>query len=180
MNKTILDRFTDCSLDNRKAAPPVESQQALEDWERLQSGRPNEKPHYITTKLAFATITLLIEICTTWARAQVSALAIMPLPLFTSQQKRIVDIISKHRFPAIFSNADFVEAGGFISYGPNLVENYRRAATYVDKILKGAKPTDLPIEQPTKLELVINLNAAKEIGVTIPPNALARADRVIR
>ena len=112
--------------------------------------------------------------------AGVSALAVMPFPLFTSQQKRLVDLTSTHRLPAIFSNADFVEAGGLMSYGPNLIENYRRAAVYVDKILKGANPGDLPIEQPTKFEFVVNLKAAKQIGLTIPPNVLVRADRVIR
>lgn len=110
----------------------------------------------------------------------VSALAVMPLPLFTSQQKRIVDLAAKRHLPVIYSNSDFVDAGGFMSYGPNLVENYRRAAVYVDKILRGTKPGDLPIEQPAKFEFIINLKAAKQIGLTVPPNLLARADRVIR
>jgi putative ABC transport system substrate-binding protein len=110
----------------------------------------------------------------------ISALVVMPLPLFTTQQNRVVDLTVKHSLPAIFSNSDFVENGGLISYGPRLIENYRRAADYVDKILKGAKPADLPVEQPTKFELVINLKAARQIGLTIPPNVLARADKVIR
>jgi putative ABC transport system substrate-binding protein len=373
MTKTVLGRFTDSSFDNRKPVPPVESEQALKGRERLQSGSAIEKPRHKPTWFELAIITLMIEICMTWARAQaaagphvigvlspsssaayslrvealrqslnklgyidgknvnieyryangnmkqlyglavelmdrkvelivtssataiesiakanprlpvvfaaigpdpvesgfaaslarpggnitgitifapeldgkrlallretlpkitrvgflqaagkrgdqafanlkpsanamgiqltpikvksaedldraietgksggVSALAVMPLPLFTAQQKRIVDLISKHRLPAIFSNADFVEAGAFMSYGPNLIENYRRAAVYVDKILKGAKPGDLPIEQPTKFEFVVNLKSAKQIGLTIPPNVLVRADRVIR
>ena len=82
--------------------------------------------------------------------------------------------------PAIYERSDFVEAGGLMSYAVNLPELYQRAATYVDKILKGAKPADLPVEQPTKFEFIINLKAAKQIGLTIPPNVLARADKVIK
>ena len=99
--------------------------------------------------------------------------------LFVSR-KEIVEFAVKHRLPAMYPLADYVTAGGLISYGVNNLDLFRRAATYVDKILKGAKPADLPIEQPTKFEFVINLKAAKQIGLTIPPNVLARADRVIR
>jgi putative ABC transport system substrate-binding protein len=80
----------------------------------------------------------------------------------------------------MYGDSQFVEAGGFMSYGPSRMELFRRAATYIDKILKGAKPSDLPVQQPTKFELVINLKAAKQIGLTIPPNVLARADKVIK
>jgi putative ABC transport system substrate-binding protein len=91
-----------------------------------------------------------------------------------------VELAAKSRLPAIYSTSEFVDSGGLMSYAPNYNDQFRRAATYVDKILKGAKPEDLPVEQPMKFEFVINLKAAKEIGVTIPPNVLARADKVIK
>ena len=93
---------------------------------------------------------------------------------------RILDLAAKHRLPAASQYREFAEAGGLLSYGPNLPDQFRRAATYVDKILKGTKPSDLPVEQPIKFEFVINLKTAKQIGLTIPPNVLARADKVIR
>jgi putative tryptophan/tyrosine transport system substrate-binding protein len=101
-------------------------------------------------------------------------------PMFGSYQKRIVDLAFKNRLPAIYGSSDNMVIGGLMSYGTNFADLYRRAAVYVDKILRGAKPADLPVEQPTKLELVINLKAAKQIGLTIPPNVLARADKVIK
>jgi putative ABC transport system substrate-binding protein len=101
-------------------------------------------------------------------------------PLVSSQLRRIVDLAAKHRLPTMHQESRWAEAGGLMSYGTDYSGLYRRAAIYVDKILKGAKPADLPVEQPTKFELVINLKTAKQIGVTIPPNVLARADRVIR
>jgi len=97
-----------------------------------------------------------------------------------SQRTQVVELAVKSRLPAIYYRSEFVEDGGLTSYAVNLNDLARRAATYVDKILKGAKPADLPVEQPTKFELVINLKAAKQIGLTIPPNVLARADKVIR
>jgi len=111
-------------------------------------------------------------------RAQ--ALITLRNPLIVSQRKQITELAAKSKLPAIYDDREFVEAGGLMSYGANLEDLYRRAATYVDKILKGAKPADLPVEQPTKFELIINLKTAKQIGLTIPPNVLARADRVIR
>jgi len=93
---------------------------------------------------------------------------------------QVVKLAAKTRLPAIYGFTEFVEAGGLMSYAANLSDSYRRSATYVDKILKGSKPADLPVEQPTKFELVINLKTAKQIGLTIPPNVLARANRVIR
>jgi putative ABC transport system substrate-binding protein len=100
--------------------------------------------------------------------------------VFISQRTKLVEFGAKSRLPAMYSNSEFVNDGGLLTYGVSFTELFRRAATYVDKILKGAKPADLPVEQPTKFEFIINLKAAKQIGLTIPPNVLARADRVIR
>jgi putative ABC transport system substrate-binding protein len=100
-------------------------------------------------------------------------------PLY-SHRTRVAELAAKNRFPAIYGTAEFAEDGGLMSYGVSVTDLDRRAATYVDKILKGAKPADLPVEQPKKFEFIINLKAAKQIGLTIPPNVLARADRVIR
>jgi len=97
-----------------------------------------------------------------------------------AHRTQILELAVKSRLPAIYHNSAYVDAGGLMTYSPNATDLDRRAATYVDKILKGAKPADLPVEQPTKFELVINLKTAKQIGLTIPPNVLARADRVIR
>ncbi len=101
-------------------------------------------------------------------------------PVALPHRARIAELAVKSRLPAIYTRAESVEAGGLMSYGERLTELDRRAATYVDKILKGAKPADLPVEQPKNFGLVINLKTAKAIGLVIPPNVLARADRVIR
>ena len=108
------------------------------------------------------------------------ALIATPNPLFTNYPKQIVDLAAKNRLPGMYSLADFVEVGGLMSYGPDVHDNYRRAAVYVDKILKGTQPADLPVQQPMKFEFAINLKTATQIGVTIEPNVLVRADRVIR
>ena len=101
-------------------------------------------------------------------------------PVLSSHRARVLDLVVESRLPAIHNFPEWVEAGGLMTYGVNLNDLYRRAAIYVDKILKGAKPGDLPVEQPTKFELIINLKTAKQIGLTIPPNVLVRADKVIR
>ena len=110
----------------------------------------------------------------------VSALLMLPDSMLNAHRERSAELATKSRVPAIFEFKEFVEAGGLMSYGTNIVAVYRRVAVYIDKIVKGAKPSDLPVEQPTNFEFVINLKAAKQIGVTIPPNVLSRADKVIR
>jgi putative ABC transport system substrate-binding protein len=117
---------------------------------------------------------------TSLARDRANALILVRDPLIDSHHFRILDFTIEHRLPSIHGEKQFVDAGGLMSYGPSRVELFRRAAVYVDRILKGAKPADLPVEQPTKFELVINLKTATQIGLMIPPNVLARADRVIR
>ncbi len=113
-------------------------------------------------------------------RARAGALTVLASTMFFSERRRLVALAAKHRLPAVYGLREFVDAGGLMAYGANLADLYRRAATYVDKILKGAKPGDLPVEQPTKFELVINLKAAKALGLTIPPSLLGQADEVIR
>ena len=117
---------------------------------------------------------------TAMTKARDSALVVFPSPLATLNSKRIVELALKHRLPGIYPTRQFVEEGGLMAYGPLIGDLYRRAATYVDKILKGRTPADLPIEQPMKFDFIVNLIAAKQIGVTVPPNVLVRADKVIR
>jgi len=108
------------------------------------------------------------------------ALIVISSPMFLDEAQRIADLAKKHRLPGIYTANEYIYAGGLMNYGVSIRDLFRRAAPYIDKILKGAKPSDLPVEQPTKFEFIINLKAAKQIGLTIPPNILARADRVIR
>ena len=116
----------------------------------------------------------------TAAKGRANGVLVLPTPVVLSHRAQIAVLAVKSRLPAIYARPEFVEDGGLMTYGVSITDLFRRAATYVDKILKGAKPADLPVEQPTKFEFAINLKAAKQIGLTIPPNVLARADRVIR
>jgi len=112
-------------------------------------------------------------------RARAGALAVLGSAIFNSERRRLVDLAAKHRLPTVYTSRDFVDAGGLMTYGVNLADLFRRAAAYVDKTLKGTKPGDLPVEQPTKFELMINLKTAKALGLTISPSLLQRADEVI-
>ena len=114
------------------------------------------------------------------SKARVNAVLVLPSPVLLLQRTQVVELVVKNRLPAIYSQREFLEAGGLMTYGTNFADLWRRAATYVDKILKGRTPADLPVEQPMKFEFIINLKAAKQIGLTIPPNVLVRADKVIR
>ena len=108
------------------------------------------------------------------------AVVVIQAPLMFANRNQLVSLAQKHRLVSVYANTDYAEAGGLMAYGVSAAEGWRRAATFVDKILKGAKPGDLPVEQPTKFELVINLKTAKAIGLTIPPSLLRRADRIIQ
>jgi ABC-type uncharacterized transport system substrate-binding protein len=113
-------------------------------------------------------------------KERVNALVTITGALMLGYPKRIADVAMKNRLPSMYERGDYVEAGGLMSYTSNDAESFKRAAVYVDKLLKGTRSADLPVEQPTKFEFVINLKTAKQIGLTVPPNVLARADRVIR
>jgi putative ABC transport system substrate-binding protein len=113
-------------------------------------------------------------------KGRVGALNVLPANMFLREHRRLVDLAAKNRLPAVYTSREFVDAGGLMSYGANQADLFRRAATYVDRILKGAKPADLPVEQPTKFELMINLKTAKTLGLTIPQSVLARADELIQ
>lgn len=114
------------------------------------------------------------------SKEQADAVLVLSTTILYFSRKQVSELAAKSRLPTIYGRPEYVDEGGLVYYGPNYTDLYRRAAVYVDKILKGAKPADLPVEQPTKFELIINLKAAKQIGLTIPPKILARADRVMR
>jgi putative ABC transport system substrate-binding protein len=113
-------------------------------------------------------------------KERIGAVITSPVPVILFHRKRILELLEKHRIPAMHSQQEWTNTGGLMSYGSNIVDLYRRAAVYVDKILKGAKPADLPVEQPTKFEFVINLKTAKALNLTIPQSVLFRADKVIK
>jgi putative ABC transport system substrate-binding protein len=114
------------------------------------------------------------------AKGRVSGIITITNPLVLRHTKRITELAIKHQLPSMYEGSAWVEDGGLMSFSTDDLDVFRRVATYVDKILKGVKPADLPVEQPTKFEMVVNLKTAKQIGLTIPPNILARADKVIR
>ena len=116
----------------------------------------------------------------TQAKTRAGALVIVPSPVITTNLKQITELAAKSRLPSIYQVSEFADAGGLMSYGPNRADMYRRAATYVDRILKGTKPADLPVEQPTKFELVVNMKTAKALGLSVPQTLLVRADRLIQ
>jgi len=112
-------------------------------------------------------------------RERAEALLVLTDSMLVGQRRRVAELAARSSLPALYSQREFVVDGGLVSYGPSLTDMFRRAAMHVDKILRGAKPADLPVEQPTKFELVINLKTAKALGLTIPPSLLLRADQVI-
>jgi putative ABC transport system substrate-binding protein len=122
----------------------------------------------------------LTEAFSAMARERIEALVVVNSPFLYAERRRIAELAVKQKIPAIYGSAEYVEAGGLMSYAPSYPEMFRHAAIYVDKVLKGANPATMPIEQPTVFELVFNLNAARAIGITIPSSMLARANRVIQ
>jgi putative tryptophan/tyrosine transport system substrate-binding protein len=153
---------------------------------------PEQEARVKETKIAAQLLAVQVQILEVRAPAdfdkafstitQERAQAVLPLgdPLIVSHRSQIVEFAAKNQLPAMYHRIEFVDAGGLMAYGPNYNDLFRRAATYVDKIVKGSKPAELPIEQPSKFELIINLKTAKQLGFTIPPNVLARADKVIK
>ena len=113
-------------------------------------------------------------------KGRADAVLVLQSPVFNFHRTQVAELAAKKRLPAVYGQPEFMDAGGLMVYGASVTEMFRRAAAYVDKILKGAKPAELPVEQPVKFEFIVNLKAAKQIGLTIPPNVLARADKIIR
>jgi putative tryptophan/tyrosine transport system substrate-binding protein len=171
--KEILPKLSRAAVLGTSTSPG--NAQALKETE-LAAGALGVKLQYLDVleskdiEIAFRAV----------SKGLAEAVLVMSGPVLNSQRAHVAELAAKNRLPAVYEGAEYVEAEGLMSYGVSINDLYRRAATYVDKILKGAKPADLPVEQPIKFEFIINLKAAKQIGLTIPPNVLARADRVIR
>jgi putative ABC transport system substrate-binding protein len=156
-------------------------------WNRLGAGAPNLSLKTTANALGLQLQSFEVQntenfdsAFQTMIRKRAQGFLTSPGPIISSHQAQILQLAANNRLPAIYPYSEFVDAGGLMSYNPSYDDLYRRAAIYVDKILKGRKPADLPVEQPMKFEFVINLNAAKQIGLMLPPNVLARADRVIK
>ena len=171
----------------REVAPKSTRLAALWDADNSPSGFSLRELDATATKarVAFRSVGItsaeeLTEAFSTMSRERIDALIVIPSPFLYTVRKRIADLALKHRLPTIFSAAEYAEAGGLLAYAPSYPEMFRHAAIYVDKILKGANPAEMPIEQATTFELVINTNTARSLGVVIPPSLLARANRVIQ
>ena len=179
-----------CLEQLKLAVPAVSRVAAL--WQPGGQGEPTEKEMLKAAEVAARALGVRLQFVeargpenfdrafSEMTRARAGALTVLPSNMFISERRRLVDLAAKNRLPAVYPWREFVDAGGLMSYGLNVADLFRRAATYVDKILKGAKPADLPVEQPTKFELVINLKTAKVLGLTIPQSLLIRADEVIQ
>jgi hypothetical protein len=172
----------DASLDVRPSALVGERlRELVESWRR-ELQRPLENgyhPQFLEAQSFTQLIILTVEAAVRERKAHAGALIVLPSPMFYINYRRIVDLAAKHRLPAMYAGREFVEAGGLMCYGADIPDLFHRAAAYVDRILKGAKPADLPVEQPTKFDFVINLKTAKALGLTIPQSLLIRADQVI-
>jgi putative ABC transport system substrate-binding protein len=192
MIKTFRIRFGFSCSDNRKPKTCTDLSRSIDVAVLGTSTRPGTAQSLKEIELAAGALGVQLQyldvqdpknIETAFRAAtkeRAEAVLVLPGPVATSQQAQIVDFAVKSRLPVIYPQSDLMDAGGLMFYGSSITDLFRRAATYVDKILKGAKPADRPVEQPTKFEFIINLKAAKQIGLTIPPNVLARADKVIR
>jgi len=145
--------------------------------ETLRTGAP---ARHLTLRLIEVREAKALDLAFRQAQRQAQAAVVLPSPTLLAYQRQVTALAAKHRLPAVYTMRDYVDAGGLMAYGPDFAAMFRRAADYVDKILRGAKPGDLPVEQPTKFELVVNLKAAKALGITIPESILLRADEVIR
>src|SRR5438094_6710580 len=179
-----------CLEQLKLAVPAVSRIAAL--WQPGVQGEPTEKEMLKAAEVAARALGVRLQFVeargpenfdrafSEMTRARAGALTVLPSNMFTNERRRLVDLAAKNRLPAVYPWREGVDAGGLMAYGANFADLYRRAATYVDKILKGTKPADLPVEQPVKFELVINLKAAKALGLTIPSSVLAQADQVIQ